>query len=89
MKTIDKLVVTNVWCGETIRSMCIRHNLYTKGSNDEYNSMLDLVDSFEPSIQMIYIIASDILKHSNTDMTIETLMYTINKEVIEVFYDFE
>lgn len=88
MKTVENVVVNSIWSGESVRSMCIRHNLYTHGNNTDYNRMLDLVDYSEPTLEMIIVIANDILKHSEDNQTLENIMYLLSNESIETFYEF-
>lgn len=84
-----EIKVERTWHGEDIREMCIKHKYYDYGTNKDYNDMMDMVDHTEPTPSNIYIIASDILRNSVGDMTIESMMYDIEKECVNTFYSIE
>lgn len=72
---------------DSIRTMCIRHNFYTCGNNEEYTALLSK-ESLKPTTKVIAEIAVDIIRHSEVDdYPIESMMYVIAKECVETFYE--
>ena len=56
----------------SVRSVCVRENLYTRGDNREYSAMFDMVQAEnakgqEFSTESLYAIASDIAAHSDSE----------------------
>lgn len=74
MKLIRKLD----WYG--VRDCCIKNELYTNGCNEEYNNLSDYVYNHNiiNDEDLIYI-ATDILEHSITDMTLEDIVSALNR----------
>ena len=53
-----------------VRLLCIRHNYYTKGNNEQYGNLLESIyqnEMFNTTTHDIVRIATDILEHSNLD----------------------
>lgn len=54
----------------SVRSVCVRENLFTRGTEQEYSAMFDMVRAEnekgqEFSTESLYAIASNIAEHSN------------------------
>lgn len=68
-----------------VRGMCIENDLYTCGTVGEYRAMLDMVPPLDGkeiiTADDLYPIAADILAHSNTDMTVATIMYCMGRRI--------
>lgn len=79
---------TKMWDADSVRNCCIRHQLYTCGSMQEYNIMLNMIKDLEPSNKNIYKVAQDILSHSDDDQSIENIMFLLGNEVVKTFYSF-
>ncbi len=60
-----QIEVRRYWNANTVREMCVRHHLYTTGTMTDYNDMLEAVNAFEPTDEVIYCVASDINRHSD------------------------
>ena len=88
---VPKIKVIRRWDMEDIMHMCIDHNFYTRGDTRAYTKMLDYVKQKEPTPEEIYIVAVDILDHTdpNEDQTITNIMYTIEKEAVQTTYEIE
>lgn len=72
---------------DSIRAMCIRHNFYTCGNNEEYSALLKK-ESLKPTTKVIAEIAVDIIRHSEVkDYPIESMMYLIANECVVTFYE--
>lgn len=65
---------------ENLRNLCINCNLYTRGNSAEYSKMLNMAaDQKHLTTEKIVEIAKNILNHSNTDIELTSLCFTINK----------
>ena len=73
------------WDSESVRIVCVKFGLYTKGDVQEYNKMLDLVDKSEPTALNIYRVAEDIFMHSERETT-ENIMFILQKEACNTFF---
>lgn len=81
--TITKTVRLNAY---DIRKICIKHNLCTVATNDEYYQILDMVDKAKDTTdETIYEIAAAIKKVSEGE-TIEHIMFLLANEAVKVFY---
>lgn len=80
-----EIIEETKWDPDSIRCMCIKHNLYTCGTVSDYNFMLNTVGVQDPTVHWIYEIAQDIVKHSK-DQTVENVMFLIRKEAVDTFY---
>ncbi len=72
-----KYTETRILHASDLRTLCIRENWYTLGDNDEYDTLM--CKTFCPNLttEVIADIAQDIKDHSDTDMEIPEIMYTI------------
>lgn len=82
------ITVIRKWNSESVRQACIKNDFYTCGDNRAYMKMLNMVDNTEPTTENIYKIAKDILNHSREN-TIENIMFCIDKDAINTFYEVE
>ena len=68
-----------------VRGVCIENDLYTRGTNEEYAAMFDLVRPLDGkqtiTVEDLYPIAADILAHSDTDMSVVTLLYCLGRRI--------
>ena len=85
MKT-PKIEEKRIWSVESVRSACIKNNLYTRGDNDDYSHMLGWVRRLYPNEENLYFIAEDIQKHSK-DQTITNVMFILANDAVT--YTFE
>ena len=79
------------WSMTDIMDMCIRHNFYTDGDICAYSKMLGYVDEHEPSPEVIYIVAGDIMEYTDPDLdqSIPRIMYIIEREAVRTTYEIE
>ena len=86
-----KITAVRRWDMEDIMHMCINHNFYTRGDTRAYTKMLNYVKQKEPTPEEIYIVAVDILDHTdeNEDQSITNIMYIIENEVVRTTYEIE
>ena len=64
-----KVIERKCFDTDALRSMCIRYNWYTRGSNDSYSKMFELAESFGFNVgaDELYQVASDIFIHTNVE----------------------
>lgn len=65
-----------------LRNLCIRESWYTRGTNDEYDHLLDLAaDKENLTTADIIAIAEDIAAHSNLidGQTVESIAFDVNR----------
>ena len=72
---------------EDLRSLCIKKNWYTNGTNEEYGLLLYSLTVGDMTTAKIGIIAEDIKKHSKTDEEITSIMFGIAK-ICKTFFDY-
>lgn len=69
-----------------LRSLCIRMNWYTLGTNDDYANLFSLLSenylSAEMTTERLALIAADIMAHSDPDDCVYGYM-----EITEVMFD--
>lgn len=69
------------WDFNSVREACIRNDLYTRGTNEDYSAMLDMVERTEPTTKAMYLVAKDIQEHS-FDQTITNVMFILEREAV-------
>lgn len=86
-----------IWLASDVRHVCIKNNWYTRGTCEEYENMLNMVESYYPSDVRIFYVAEDIFEHSNQDYwirdgglskeeAIESIMFVLANDVVKTFY---
>ncbi len=69
-----------------VRAVCIKHNLYGKGTNEEYHKLGEFVESIKKDhidILDMKIIAQDIIDHSyNLDEIKRSYGYSSDEELL-------
>lgn len=86
-----KIRSERIWRDYDMRTTCVKHGYYTRGNNEEYRKMLDMVERTNPTPKNIYKVAQDILDHSDPEMVgeVTNIMFIIEKEVVNTFYEVE
>ena len=77
------------WSASDVRDLCINNSLYTRGDCRAYEKMLNQVDKMEPTPKALYIIASDIIKHSNPDLCGDepsSIMFLLERDCVRTFF---
>lgn len=84
------------WHPKRVRQCCIDNQWYTRGTNKDYEEMLDYVRDTKPTIENIFTVAKDIYDHSDFDSrfdtedeVVEAIMFTLNREAIVTSYFIE
>ena len=79
-----KIKVIRRWDMEDIMNMCIKHNFYTRGDTRAYTKMLNYVKQKEPTPEEIYIVAVDILDHTdeNEDQSITNIIERVHSSAM-------
>lgn len=78
-----KYIETRVMDSSKLRSLCIKRNWYTRGTNEEYGRLFDLLyDEYGCPVNLttekLAEIAEDIMEHSDIrDYTITAVMFEL------------
>ena len=71
------------WNVYTVHLLCVKYGLYTYGSNDEFEKLLEFVRTHEPTDEAMYHAAIDIFQSSASGITtLENLLYLMEKEAV-------
>lgn len=76
------------WTIDSIREACIRNQLYTSGTYEEYFAMLEMIKTMNPTYENLYTIAYDIKEHSD-DQTITNIMFILEREAITTTFEID
>lgn len=87
MKT-PNITVNRRWSAASVRQACINNNLYTRGTNEDYEHMLVWVNRYYPNVENMYNIAADIYKHSK-EQTITNIMYILENEAVITTFEID
>ena len=72
--------------GSDLRSLCVKENLYTLGTNEEYFNLLETSEKTENiTTDDLVELATDIKSHSETDAEITSIMFILAKACVSVF----
>lgn len=68
-----------------VRSVCCENGLYTRGTNEQYETMFSMVRALADK-QIItgtdlYPIALDILQHSETERDVASIMWALGEKI--------
>lgn len=81
-----KTTANRFWNTQQVRQACINNDLYTRGSNEDYIEMFDMVRELEPTTENLYLVAKNIADHS-ANQPITNVMFILENEA--VFTTFE
>lgn len=74
---------------DAVRKVCIERNWYTKGTNEEYCHVFDMVralrDRFIITADDLYPIAADICKHSDIEYDVTGVMYALAQTIVRTY----
>lgn len=81
-----RILCERFWSAESVRMVCVRHGLYTLGSNVFYNDMLSYVNEHKhPSVNDLFCVARNIDNWSD-DSNLESVMFMLEREAITSVY---
>ena len=83
MKKVDAF---RKWSNSSVRKMCVEHELYTNGCNEDYDHMLSWVDRLYPNYENMLFIAEDIVKHSE-EADLANIMFLLEREAVTTFFE--
>ena len=66
-----KLIETRILNWRDLRNLCVKHDWYTCGSNEEYSDILDFAASRKMTLDNLLHIAMDIIEHTNPDRFVD------------------
>ena len=89
-----KIKETRFLFADDVRTMCIRNNWYTRGTNTEYAHMLDTIRNRKKiTTHFLYEVACDVFCHSVMDAdysineNIENIMFTLMNDCVKTCYN--
>ena len=88
MMIVSKIKANRTWNFGNIRAACIRNNLYTCGTTEEYNNLANFINKHKPTYENIYMVAFDIYNHSE-GQTITNIMYIIERECVYTTFELD
>ena len=82
--------VKRTWTRYSVMLLCIKNNLYSRGTNKEYENMLNMTESMAegPTYENIYRMAKDIRDHSD-GQTICSIMSMIENSVVHTEFEID
>lgn len=80
-RRLPRIRVIRRWDVQAVRQVCIDNDLYTCGSNEQYENLLSWIPHSEPTPYQLYAFAENICKHSE-DQTITNIMYLLEKYAV-------
>lgn len=83
-----KIVEKKIWSWDDVRRACIKNNLYTLGTNEEYAAIAQIVMITKPTTSSIYLVAKDICEHS-IGQTVSNVMFILANEAVTTMYEIE
>lgn len=81
--------VNRSWDYDSVREACIRHQLYTCGTNAAYSELLYFADENKPTVENIYKAAVDIFAHSSEGWDLDSIMGILENEAVHTFFSIE
>ena len=83
-----KITANRFWSTERVRQACIDNDLYTKGSNEDYIKMFDMVRELEPTNENLYLVAKNIYEHS-AYQTITNVMFIFENDAVITTFEID
>lgn len=87
MNTPD-IKATRRWSDHSVQSACIKNNLYTRGTYEQYDAMLKSADVLQPTVENLYRLAKDIKEHSE-NQTITNVMFILEREAVTTTFEID
>lgn len=84
--TKNGVTITRIryWSRDTVRTVCINNGMFTRGTNCEYEQMLNKVESREPTTKALFEVAQVILM-SSEGRSLAEIMTLLEQAVITTF----
>jgi hypothetical protein len=77
---------TPYWTPDSVRTACIKNDLYTLGDSEAYTAMLERVNRWpNPSDYGLYVIAKDIAEHSEHQPITNVMFILANTAITYTF----
>ena len=83
-----KITEKKTWNWDDVKRACMKNNLYTAGTNEEYAAIAQIVMVTKPTTSSIYLVAKDICEHSERQ-TISNVMFILANEAVVTTYEIE
>lgn len=76
------------WSDGSVQAACIKNNLYTRGTYEQYDNMLRSADVLQPTIENLYRLAKDICEHSEAQ-TITNVMFILERDAVTTIFEID
>ena len=87
-KLVVKMITESRWISwDELRGICIREELYTKGTNADYDKLYKMCCNNDLSTADIVAMARDIEQHSETYLSVRNICFMIAQKCISIFVD--
>lgn len=82
----QRMIVEEHWDVESVYNVCCKYELYTAGTNEQYETMLNYVANNPFSLITLDVVATDIWKHSDYEMCKDQIAFYIGNEAVTRHY---
>ena len=76
------------WSDDSVQAACIKNDLYTRGTYDQYDKMLKSADVLQPTVENLYRLAKDIKEHSE-GQTITNVMFILERAAVTTIFEID
>lgn len=76
------------WSRETVVRTCIKHDLFTHGTNSEYEAMLKKVESSEPTTKAMFSVGY-LIRQSSEGRTTAEIMTLLEREAVITTFEID
>lgn len=85
-----KYIETRHLFPDKLRALCVKNDWYTLGDNEEYSALMYSLSDEEgfpvdATTEKLVEIAADILEHSDTDYTMDAVLFELARICISYF----
>ena len=81
------ITANRIWDFGSVRAMCIKHNFYNEGTNEEYAQLATFIRSKKPTYLNVYKVATDICRHTGSGQAVTNVMYLIERECVYTTFE--
>lgn len=85
---IPKVKAIRTWSIDSVRNVCINHELFTKGDNEVYGNILNYVAVTDPDYDNLWYVADRINFYSE-DQTVNNIMFLLEKYAVITVFEIE
>ena len=83
---IPEIAIMRYWFSDYVVMLCFNNKFYTRDDANDQCKMVNFVKTHEPTPENLYIVARDILEHSDAEINnryaITDIMVLLDKETV-------